>query len=168
MINNPSNHSAPLDIPTENLQRCHDVLGVYSWRAFKGRKIFLTGGTGFFGKALLRNHLSLDCSLACEITVLSRHPEQFSAAYPEFSGHSSITFLKGDIQQRDTLPWGQTFTHVLHAATESNIGTSLTPLQRYDQIVEGTRNILDLAVAYNLVVMSLFLDDYNCFIFLLL
>jgi len=118
-----------------------------SWRAFKGLKIFLTGGTGFFGKALLRNHLSLDCSVACEIAVLSRHPEQFLAAYPEFSGHSSITFLKGDIQQRDSLPWDQTFTHVLHAATESTIGPSLTPLQRYDQIVEGTRNILDLSVA---------------------
>jgi len=118
-----------------------------SWRAFKGQKIFLTGGTGFFGKALLRNHLSLDCSKACEIAVLSRHPEQFLAAYPEFSGHSSITFLKGDIQERDTLPWGQTFTHVLHAATDSTIGPRLTPLQRYDQIVEGTRNILDLTVA---------------------
>ncbi|MEB3353745.1 MAG: NAD(P)-dependent oxidoreductase, partial [Cyanobacteriota bacterium] len=51
------------------------------------------------------------------------------------------------IQQRDTLPWGHSFTHVLHAATDSTIGPSLTPLQRYDQIVEGTRNILDLAVA---------------------
>jgi UDP-glucuronate decarboxylase len=136
-----------LDIPTENLQRCHDVLGVDSWRAFKGRKIFLTGGTGFFGKALLRNHLSLDCLVACEIAVLSRHPEQFLAAYPEFSGHSSITFLQGDIQHRDSLPWGNSFTDVLHAATESTIGPSLTPLQRYDQIVDGTRNILDLAVA---------------------
>lgn len=36
---------------------------------------------------------------------------------------------------------------MLHAATESTIGPSLTPLQRYDQIVDGTRNILDLTVA---------------------
>ena len=69
------------------------------------------------------------------------------ASYPEFSGHSSITFLQGDIQQRDYLPWGNSFTHILHAATESTIGPSLIPLQRYDQIVDGTRNILDLAVA---------------------
>lgn len=131
-------------------------------------RILITGGTGFFGKSLLRNHRSLDCSKACEIAVLSRNPEQFLAAYPEFSAHSSITFLKGDIQERDSLPWDQTFTHVLHAATDSTIGPSLTPLHRYDQIVEGTRNILDLAVAYNLVLMSLFLDDYNCFSFFLL
>lgn len=110
-------------------------------------KLFLTGGTGFFGKALLRNHLSLGKSAASQFAVLSRNPEQFLAEYPEFCGHPSITFLKGDIQQRDTLPWCHSFTHVLHAATDSTIGPSLTPLQRYDQIVDGTRNILDLAVA---------------------
>ena len=110
-------------------------------------KVLLTGGTGFFGKALLHHHLSLGASAASEISVLSRNPEHFLASYPEFSGHHAITFLKGDIQQRDSLPWGHSYTHVLHAATESTIGPSLTPLQRYDQIVDGTRNLLDLAVA---------------------
>ena len=81
------------------------------------------------------------------IVVLSRNPQQFLAEYSEFSGFDSLTFLKGDIQQRDTLPWGYSFTHVLHAATDSTIGPSLTPLQRYDQIVDGTRNILDLALS---------------------
>lgn len=110
-------------------------------------KLLLTGGTGFFGKALLRYRLPLGEPTALRLFVLSRNPEQFLAEYPEFSGHSSLTFLKGDIQQRDTLPWGHGFTHVLHAATDSTIGPSLIPLQRYDQIVDGTRNILDLAVA---------------------
>jgi UDP-glucuronate decarboxylase len=109
-------------------------------------KLFLTGGTGFFGKALLRQHLSSRYSSTYEIIVLSRNPEQFLAGHPEFNRHPSITFVKGDIQQRDSLPWDQTFTHVLHAATDSTFGPSLTPLQRYDQIVEGTRNILDLAL----------------------
>ena len=109
-------------------------------------KLFLTGGTGFFGRALLRHYLSLGES-AVQFIVLSRNPEQFLAEYPKFSGHPSITFLKGDIQQSDTLPWGHSFTHVLHGATESTLGPSLTPLQRYLQIVQGTRNILELAVA---------------------
>jgi dTDP-glucose 4,6-dehydratase len=46
-----------------------------------------------------------------------------------------------------SLPKGQTFTHVLHAATESTTGPLLTPIQRFDQIVNGTRNVLELAVA---------------------
>jgi UDP-glucuronate decarboxylase len=109
--------------------------------------ILVTGGTGFFGKALLRCHLACANSSAINIIVLSRNPEQFLTTHPEFSGHPSISFLKGDIQLRDSLPWGQTFTHVLHAATDSTIGPRLTPLQRYEQIVDGTKNILDLAVA---------------------
>lgn len=47
----------------------------------------------------------------------------------------------------DSLPRGLAFTHVLHAATDSTNGPKLLPLQRYDQIVIGTRNILDLALA---------------------
>lgn len=110
-------------------------------------RLLLTGGTGFFGKALLRRHLLLADSASLQITVLSRDPEQFLAVYPEFREDSSIKFLKSDIQQRDSLPWGHNFTHVIHAATDSTIGPSLTPLHRYDQIVDGTRNILDLSVA---------------------
>jgi len=110
-------------------------------------KLLLTGGTGFFGKALLRHLLANGSSEYETVFVLTRSPGQFLATNPQFSGQQQITFLRGNIQQRDTLPWDQTFTHVLHAATESTIGPSLTPLQRYSQIVDGTRNILDLAVA---------------------
>ena len=109
--------------------------------------ILLTGGTGFFGRSLLRHHLASKCSDSIKILVISRRPEQFLAVHPEFIGHDSIKFAKADVQLRSSLPWDQTFTHVLHAATDSSIGTSLRPLQRYNQIVEGTRNILDLAIA---------------------
>ena len=110
-------------------------------------QILLTGGTGFFGKALLRHLLANGLAADALIVVLSRNSQQFLSAYPQFASHPQISFVQGDIQQRNTLPWGHSFTHVLHAATESTIGPSLTPLQRYDQIVDGTRNILDLAVA---------------------
>jgi len=109
--------------------------------------LLLTGGTGFFGKSLLRYHLTSGQSDDVEIAVLSRNPEQFLDLHPELGGHPSITFLTGDIQQRGSLPWNHSFTHVLHAATDSTIDTRVTPLQRYDQIVDGTRNILELAVA---------------------
>ncbi|MDC3009358.1 NAD(P)-dependent oxidoreductase [Synechococcus sp. AH-736-G20] len=110
-------------------------------------KLLLTGGTGFFGRALLRRFLSLDAGLFDKIYVISRNPSAFLAAYPEFSCYSLFTFLKSDICDRKSLPWDLCFTHVLHAATDSTKGSCLTPLQLYDQIVNGTRNVLDLAVA---------------------
>jgi dTDP-glucose 4,6-dehydratase len=109
-------------------------------------KLLLTGGTGFFGKALLRNYL-LSRSTWHEISVLSRDPERFLVGNPEFAELDCISFIRGDIQVPDSLPWGHHFSHVLHAATDSTLGSTLSPLQRYDQIVDGTRNLLDLAVA---------------------
>jgi len=110
-------------------------------------QLLLTGGTGFFGKALLRHLLADSIPTDTSVVVLSRNPARFLAAFSEFAGQRQVAFLQGDIQQRDSLPWGHSFTHVLHAATDSTNGPSLSPLQRYDQIVDGTRNILELAVA---------------------
>lgn len=110
-------------------------------------QLLLTGGTGFFGRSILRYYLNTASLSHLKVTVLSRNPSKFLAVHPEFIGHKAISLHKGDIQQRDSLPWDSTFTHVLHAATDSTIGPKLTPLQRYDQIVDGTRNILELAAA---------------------
>jgi UDP-glucuronate decarboxylase len=111
--------------------------------------IFLTGGTGFFGKALLR-HWAVKEQKGQEVprvTLISRNPNRFEAQYPELVGHQWLHLVQGDVCNPASLPRGQAFTHVLHAATDSSNGPQLSPLQRYDQIVNGTRNVLDLAVA---------------------
>lgn len=112
-------------------------------------KLLLTGGTGFFGKALLRHWLA-----ACEagqpvpdVTLLSRDPRRFAMRHPEFAALPWLRLHGGDILAPASLPAGEAFTHVLHAAADSTLGPQLTPLQRHDQIVAGTRNLLDYAVA---------------------
>jgi UDP-glucuronate decarboxylase len=112
------------------------------------KHILLTGGTGFFGKALLRHWAELDQQghAIPQVTVLSRNPSRFAAQCPALCTHSWLGLVQGDICDSESLPRGTAFTHVLHAATDSTEGTKLTPQQRFDQIVNGTRNILDLAV----------------------
>lgn len=111
--------------------------------------ILLTGGTGFFGKALLRYWADLesDGQDISTVTLLSRDPARFAAQYPALVSHRWLQLVQGDVCNPDSLPKGLTFTHVLHAATDSTTGPQLTPLQRFDQIVNGTRNILDLAIS---------------------
>ena len=114
-------------------------------------KLLVTGGTGFFGRALLRRWIDDEkygTSLP-EVTVLTRSPESFLVRYPEFFGKEWLSFHKGNILDYTSLPHNRTFTHILHGATESTIGPSLQALQRYDEIVNGTRNILDYAVKIN-------------------
>ena len=111
--------------------------------------ILLTGGTGFFGKALLRYWAAqeqVDRS-APHVTLLSRDPDRFAGQYPTRVAHPWLRMHRGDISDPRTLPSDTPFTHILHAAADSTFGPQLTPLKRYDQIVNGTRNLLDLAVA---------------------
>jgi dTDP-glucose 4,6-dehydratase len=113
------------------------------------KHIFLTGGTGFFGKALLRHWAGQEQKgqEVPRVTLLSRNPNRFEAQYPDLVELQWLHLVQGDVCNSESLPRGQMFTHVLHAATDSTNGPQLTPLQRYDQIVNGTRNVLNLAVA---------------------
>lgn len=108
--------------------------------------LLLTGGTGFFGKALLRHWQA--APVAPRVTVLSRDPEGFLARHPEFAALPWLHFHAGDILNPASLPATASFTHLLHAAADSTYGPRLSPLQRYTQIVDGTRHLLDYAVTH--------------------
>lgn len=111
--------------------------------------ILLTGGTGFFGKALLRNYAYQYQfeGRAPKVTIMSRDPIRFFNQHPFLCSHSWLQIVKGDICDVGSLPRGVAFTHVLHAAAESTTGPLLSPKERFNQIVNGTNNLLDLAVA---------------------
>lgn len=114
----------------------------------KNTSIFFTGGTGFFGKALLRHWAALELKgqSVTNVTVLSRNPDKFASQNPSLVGHRWLTLHRGDICDISSLPTGKSFSHVIHAASDSTLGPKLSPLQRYDQIVNGTRNVLDFAI----------------------
>jgi UDP-glucuronate decarboxylase len=128
--------------------RINDLLDVNS--SLGGEtSLFLTGGTGFFGRALLRylDALATQGSNPCRVTVMTRSVDRFLSTFPEFAGLSWLSFHEGDILGgAEAFPKTGTFSHVLHAAADSTLGPRMDPLDRFDQIVIGTRNALDFAV----------------------
>jgi dTDP-glucose 4,6-dehydratase len=82
------------------------------------------------------------------VTVLTRNPDNFVNSYPEFSDEKWLKICRGDILEslEKLSNNGQSYTHVLHAAADSTLGPKMGALERFDQIVVGTRNILDFAV----------------------
>ena len=115
-------------------------------------RLLVTGGTGFFGKALLRfwGFQASGDGEGRQVTVLSRNPDQFQEEHRELTTVPWLRFVRGDIMEPATLSEASAAlegtTHVLHAATDSTRGLKLSPLQRFDQILTGTRHILDLTV----------------------
>lgn len=100
-------------------------------------RIFVTGGTGFFGKSLLARHRG-----ERELTVLSRDPDGFLKRNPEFAGLPGVTFVPGDVRDF-AFPPGE-FTAALHAATPASARLEAEhPDEMRSIIVDGTKRVLE-------------------------
>ena len=132
---------SPLDISTEDLDRCHDLLGYGAWSAIKGCRIFITGGTGFVGKWLLATLLDANeiLGLGCHISVLSRDPSAFISIWPDMVDR--VEWIKGNVRDIDTD--NKRFDVIVHAAADVIAQTS--PEEIFATCTEGTRQILALA-----------------------
>lgn len=107
-------------------------------------RIFIAGGTGFFGHWLLESllHANRQHGVDIRATVLTRDSTAFRKKSPHIAGDAAITLLEGDIKNF-TFPT-EAHSHIIHAATDTVAadGTALAA-----SIVEGTRSVLAFARA---------------------
>lgn len=118
------------------------------WEELRGQRIFITGGTGFFGCWLLDSFAWANdrLGLGASVLVLSRDPKAFARKMHHLASHPAIRFHTGDVRAFD-FPPGQ-FSHVIHAATEASAKLNdVDPLLMMDTTIQGTRRVLDFAVA---------------------
>jgi dTDP-glucose 4,6-dehydratase len=135
-------------LPVEDLehiiQNTQDV-----WESFRGKSIFLTGGTGFFGKWILESFIYANekLKLNARVTTLTRNPESFLVEFPFYNQYSnSVKFVKGDILSFD-FNLEDKFQYIIHAATAASESLNKgNPLLMLDTITLGTRRVLDFAI----------------------
>ncbi|MGC1784920.1 MAG: NAD(P)-dependent oxidoreductase [Acidobacteriaceae bacterium] len=119
------------------------------WHEVRGRRIFLTGGTGFFGRWLLESFLAANRAfdLQAQAVVLTRSPEQFRRRSVHLAGDPFIELVEGDVRNF-AFPAGE-FPFVIHAATESVPGPAAGgPEELLSTIVDGTRRCLEFAESH--------------------
>ena len=107
------------------------------------RRIFITGGTGFFGKSMLDyrlRHPEWEWAKA-EWVVLSRSPERFIAANPKLANQLGVSFVAGDI--RDFEFSEGRFDAIIHAATCAV--TTLSDEEMTSVILGGVNRIVEFA-----------------------
>lgn len=132
-------------LPIEDLEHILDHTEPL-WRELAGQRIFISGGTGFFGIWLLASlsHAQQRLGLDLQAIVLSRRPQTFLQRYPCFGDHRAIRWLKGDVRDF-SFPAGE-YSHIIHAATDVYArDVSVSLVDAFDTIVNGTRRILEFA-----------------------
>jgi len=119
------------------------------WEDMRGRQIFITGGTGFFGCWLLESFCYINRRLAlnARATLLTRSPESFAAKAPHLASDAHVTLLRGDVRDFP-FPEGD-FPFVIHAATEASARQAAeAPLEMLTTILAGTQRTLEFAASH--------------------
>lgn len=116
------------------------------WEGLRGARLFITGGTGFFGKWLLSTFAWANAAyeLGANAVVLTRDASRFRTAFPQLASHSGVTFCEGDLRSVE-FPSGR-FTHVIHAATPTQPNLyEQQPEAMSELLIDGTRRLLEFA-----------------------
>ena len=116
------------------------------WEELRGQRLFITGGTGFFGMWLLESFVQANdlLKLGASVTILTRDPAAFATKAPQLTNRKDLEFVVGDIRTF-AFPAGD-FRFVIHAATAANAKLNADdPREMRDVIVAGTARLLDFA-----------------------
>jgi dTDP-glucose 4,6-dehydratase len=118
------------------------------WHEMRGQRIFITGGTGFFGCWLVESfcHMNRTLGLDAKAVVLSRNPDAFARKCPHLASDPAVSLHAGDVRNF-AYPDGE-FGFVIHAATEASARQAAEePLEMLSTIVAGTERTLRFAAA---------------------
>jgi nucleoside-diphosphate-sugar epimerase len=116
------------------------------WEEMHGQRVFITGGTGFFGCWLLESfcYANRELGLGARATVLTRDPAKFAAKCPHLANDSAVTLHAGDARDFE-FPVGE-FRYMIHAATEASAKQAAEePLEMLSTILAGTERTLQFA-----------------------
>ena len=116
------------------------------WEEMRGERVFITGGTGFFGCWLMESfcHVNRALGLDARATVLTRDPAKFARKCPHLANDTALTLHAGDVRDF-AFPAGE-FRFVIHAATEASAKQAEEePLEMLSTILKGTERTLEFA-----------------------
>ena len=115
--------------------------------ALNGQRVFLTGGTGFFGRHLLALWCVLrERGVQAEVTVASRDPAAFLRAWPEFDGHPWLRLVPSDL--RRVPPCTGPYELMIHAATDTHASAHQDPSQVWRGMMHTSQVVLEAAQAW--------------------
>lgn len=117
------------------------------WRKLQGAHLFITGGSGLFGRWFLSALLEANARLntRIQVTVLSRYPLSLITEFGTAIASGQLHVLQGDVTTFKCPPGA--FTHMMHMATTSAQETydGEDSLAKFHLLIQGTERVMQLA-----------------------
>lgn len=123
-----------------------EMIDLY-WLKMRDESIFMTGGSGLFGrwfiKALLDANRRLETNI--KVTILTRYPQAFLIRTPEIFQDGTVSLIKGDVTNFE-FPTSK-FSRIIHLATTSAEETfsGEDQLAKFHLLTKGTERVLQFA-----------------------
>lgn len=113
---------------------------------FKDKILLITGGTGSFGNAVLRNFLNTDIK---EIRIFSRDELKQDDMRKKYN-HEKLKFYIGDVRDINSLEDAiKGVDYIFHAAALKQVPScEFYPMQAVQTNVVGTENVLNVAIRH--------------------
>ena len=113
---------------------------------FKNKILLITGGTGSFGNAVLRNFLNTDIQ---EIRIFSRDELKQDDMRKKYN-NDKLKFYLGDVRDINSLEDAfKGVDYIFHAAALKQVPScEFYPMQAVQTNVVGTENVLNIAIKY--------------------
>ena len=114
---------------------------------FKNKILLITGGTGSFGNAVLRNFLDTDIK---EIRIFSRDELKQDDMRKKYQ-NDKLKFYIGDVRDTNSLDDAiKNVDYIFHAAALKQVPScEFYPMQAVQTNIIGTENVLNTAIKYN-------------------
>lgn len=114
---------------------------------FEGKRILITGGTGSFGKAVLRKLLSTDI---LEIRILSRDEKKQEDMRLELNSNK-VQFVIGDVRDYGSVDEAVTgIDYIFHAAALKQVPScEFHPMEAVKTNVIGAENVLNASLKHD-------------------
>lgn len=129
-------------VPEDGLRRTCER-AVHEGVTLAGRRVVVTGASGFFGAWIVETLRSLPAGPE-RLVVVTRDASAFAARWPSGRADRRVRFVSADV--RAPLDFGETVDDVFHLATSADARLNdERPFEMFDTVVEGTRHVLDAA-----------------------
>lgn len=112
---------------------------------YRGKKILLIGGTGTIGRHLLKQILQYEPAV---VRILSRDEHKQFEMQQEWSSHTNIRYLIGDIRDAQRVIRAmEGIDYVFHAAAMKHVPScEYNPFEAVQTNVIGTQNVIHAAI----------------------